>query len=850
MTSVSASLTDTVRQPRGDAPGKPSGSSVRFRSILATREGWIATALLLTMILSTVASVDRGRWATGTEIVYGLAIGAFVVGGVLLHVRVKGPIALALGLVLGLTVVYVLVGSLLPPVEDWSRLARMTARGTWIWLTDPVLRNASATGASVRSASGVLTPIPPLWTIGGAFVAFGNGAADFGYRIALWVQQGASGKAVTDNTVFLMTIGAIAWVQGLAGAWGLYRRQDVVLASLPTAIVLGTNATYTGDARAPFAIFLITVLLLAVTLNVASLQRRWLVLNVAFPSGLLFDVTVSSFVVICGLSLLALVGPRLGENPVSNAFWEYMGEQWSDMENASNRFFSGVNNPQKNSGAGRDRLTLSGPVKLTQRIVMTIASAKPEYWRGASYDVWTGKEWITSDRSPVTRSDKQPVIAGRFNRREKVTADITIQQSKSDLLYVPDEPTTLSVSYRMYAASPDAALMDFSAIRARRPAIPSLRYQVDAFASRASAEELRAAPPDNPEWVKRYTQLPDVPQKVRDLALTLGRGRKTSYDRATTVEQFLRRYPYTLDIKAVPPDRDAVEYFLFDAKQGYCDYFATSMVVLLRAQGVPARLATGYVTGSFDAVSGQYIITEEEAHSWPEVYFPNYGWITFEPSGYRPAIVRPEVPVSGNYAETPDCYEYGYTTFGECGDNGDPSALVGPITDDESASFVPGSLYFTWSAVADIAGWIAWAIAGVFGAIAVGIGAYRYGGDYLERRRPPREAVLHAYWQLTFFARLIGVGSPASQTPMEFATSLERRMDDAFTRPTNRFMRHLREAIGPPTGTPGVIATVYARTLYGGAIPTDQERRSVEETWRNLRWRLPFAFSTKEKASR
>ena len=850
MTSVSASLTDTVRQPRGDAPGKPSGSSVRFRSILATREGWIATALLLTMILSTVASVDRGRWATGTEIVYGLAIGAFVVGGVLLHVRVKGPIALALGLVLGLTVVYVLVGSLLPPVEDWSRLARMTARGTWIWLTDPVLRNASATGASVRSASGVLTPMPPLWTIGGAFVAFGNGAADFGYRIALWVQQGASGKAVTDNTVFLMTIGAIAWVQGLAGAWGLYRRQDVVLASLPTAIVLGTNATYTGDARAPFAIFLITLLLLAVTLNVASLQRRWLVLNVAFPSGLLFDVTVSSFVVICGLSLLALVGPRLGENPVSNAFWEYMGEQWSDMENASNRFFSGVNNPQKNSGAGRDRLTLSGPVKLTQRIVMTIASAKPEYWRGASYDVWTGKEWITSDRSPVTRSDKQPVIAGRFNRREKVTADITIQQSKSDLLYVPDEPTTLSVSYRMYAASPDAALMDFSAIRARRPAIPSLRYQVDAFASRASAEELRAAPPDNPEWVKRYTQLPDVPQKVRDLALTLGRGRKTSYDRATTVEQFLRRYPYTLDIKAVPPDRDAVEYFLFDAKQGYCDYFATSMVVLLRAQGVPARLATGYVTGSFDAVSGQYIITEEEAHSWPEVYFPNYGWITFEPSGYRPAIVRPEVPVSGNYAETPDCYEYGYTTFGECGDNGDPSALVGPITDDESASFVPGSLYFTWSAVADIAGWIAWAIAGVFGAIAVGIGAYRYGGDYLERRRPPREAVLHAYWQLTFFARLIGVGSPASQTPMEFATSLERRMDDAFTRPTNRFMRHLREAIGPPTGTPGVIATVYARTLYGGAIPTDQERRSVEETWRNLRWRLPFAFSTKEKASR
>ena len=82
--------------------------------------------------------------------------------------------------------------------------------------------------------------------------------------------------------------------------------------------------------------------------------------SVAFPSGLFFDVTASSLVVICGLALLALMGPRLGENPLSNAFWEVAGEQWSDMENVSNRFFSGVNNPQRGSGAGRDRLALAG----------------------------------------------------------------------------------------------------------------------------------------------------------------------------------------------------------------------------------------------------------------------------------------------------------------------------------------------------------------------------------------------------------------------------------------------------------------------------------------------------------
>ena len=106
----------------------------------------------------------------------------------------------------------------------------------------------------------------------------------------------------------------------------------------------------------------------------------------------------------------------------------------------------------------------------------------------------------------------------------------------------------------------------------------------------------------------------------------------------------------------MPPDQDWVDYFLFDSKQGYCDYFATAMVVLLRAEGVPARVASGFAPGDFDASTGISIVRENHAHTWVEAYFPRYGWITFEPSAIRPVPTRLEeapIPIPAAAQVTP-----------------------------------------------------------------------------------------------------------------------------------------------------------------------------------------------------
>lgn len=786
----------------------------RQRSLLQPEEGWLSVLLLLVMVFSTVWSIHQARWVEGTAILFPLALAGVGTGVVLAKSRLAPWLSLLLGLLGGLVVCFVVIGQLVPPLVDLPGAFFGTIGGTLAWAARPA-------GA------------PPVVS---AVQQFAANATEFGARIGLWTQLGATGRVSNDNAIFLLLIAYVAWLQGVIGAWGLFRMHDVLVAALPTGIALTTNAAYTGQAQAPFAIFIITLLLLAVSVNLATLQKRWERLTVEYPSGLLFDVTVSSFVVICLLAVLAFFGPRVSENPLSNAFWASMGEQWSEVENASNRLFSGVNSPQSGTGGGgRDRLVLSGPVQLSQRVVMQVQSEEPYYWRGATYDTWTGRDWLSNDKFPVNRTEKQAILPQRFGLRKRTKATFEVNQSRSDLIYTPDEPAQLSIPYKVLTRGGDGSLTDYASLRAKKPAIPSLKYSVEANTSIAGAQDLRAAPADIPEWVKRYTQLPDTPQRVRDLSNSLTRRFTTSYDKAVAIEQFLRRYPYTLDVKPPPADRDAVEYFLFDLKQGYCDYFASTMVVLLRAQGIPARLATGYVAGKFDNNTRKFVVTEEEAHSWPEVYFPTYGWMPFEPSGYRPPIVRPEESVAPVTGSSSDCYDYGeYGDYGQCTDYGADPNLDGLLPIDPGATNTVGvytpvssfqwrNIFLPLIGLLAVAGTAVWALA-------------RLGA----RQRSTREAVRRTYRHMTLAGALFGLRRKPSQTPLEYARTLTDQLSHTIENDRALATLRLREVIGVPNGAAEAIASSFVRAEYGQRDVSEAEREQVTDGWRELRWKMPI----------
>lgn len=130
----------------------------------------------------------------------------------------------------------------------------------------------------------------------------------------------------------------------------------------------------------------------------------------------------------------------------------------------------------------------------------------------------------------------------------------------------------------------------------------------------------------------RYLQLPEqLPERVKKLARDITAGKTTDYDRVKAIEEYLSAgFPYTLTPKATPKNRDFVDYFLFDLKEGYCSYYATAMTIMTRSLGIPARYVEGYILPPKASSGSTYEVTNEQAHAWVEVYFEGFGWIPFE----------------------------------------------------------------------------------------------------------------------------------------------------------------------------------------------------------------------------
>jgi hypothetical protein len=160
-----------------------------------------------------------------------------------------------------------------------------------------------------------------------------------------------------------------------------------------------------------------------------------------------------------------------------------------------------------------------------------------------------------------------------------------------------------------------------------------LRYEGVSRLPATPPAELRKAPSSYPDFVRQtYLQLPPLDPRIQQLAEQVTAGSRNEFDKALSIEQYLMaHYSYTLDLSG-PRAEDPLANFLFVRRSGHCEYFASAMTVMLRAVGIPARYVTGFLPGQYNDLGGDYIIRESDAHTWVEVYFPSYGWITFDPT--------------------------------------------------------------------------------------------------------------------------------------------------------------------------------------------------------------------------
>ncbi len=262
--------------------------------------------------------------------------------------------------------------------------------------------------------------------------------------------------------------------------------------------------------------------------------------------------------------------------------------------------------------------------------VFTVKSPVPSYWRLTSLDTFTGSIWESTD----TYQQVGHTLPGAPRPRRgqtSITEDFHIKNLDSIWLPAAFEPEAVTgagdVTYDPISAS----------LLTSRSTSDGLTYQVASVLPGAGLDAVTlthagALPAGGA--LRRYLQLPRaIPASVVALAHRITAGARTEYARAIDIERYLRGPLFTYSLHP-PTDGygiSALRTFLLDTRTGYCQQFAGSYAVLARIVGVPTRLAVGFVTGTEDA-SGTYHVTDADAHTWPEVYFPGDGWVPFEPT--------------------------------------------------------------------------------------------------------------------------------------------------------------------------------------------------------------------------
>jgi hypothetical protein len=280
-----------------------------------------------------------------------------------------------------------------------------------------------------------------------------------------------------------------------------------------------------------------------------------------------------------------------------------------------------------------------GEIKTTSRPVMHVRLDRRRLpldvkWRGATLSDFNGRAWFEPSADPKVIPPIDRRVFQLANDRERrrralephIGYRVTVNGLDSNVLFFAGVPEMVYIGQRELISRGDGSF------RLQHPLPEGSFYDVYSMLGEAKAgagEDAFLSSVDR----RRYLELPPrLDARIPELARNVARGAQSDDDRATAIAQYLRRrYGYTLELpsREVP---DPLAYFLFERKKGHCEYFASAMAVMLRTQGIPSRLVTGFQSGIWNPLTELYLIRASDAHSWVEAWLPGRGWATFDPT--------------------------------------------------------------------------------------------------------------------------------------------------------------------------------------------------------------------------
>ena len=267
-------------------------------------------------------------------------------------------------------------------------------------------------------------------------------------------------------------------------------------------------------------------------------------------------------------------------------------------------------------------LEVVGSVSQSAAVRFTVEADEAHYWRTGSFDRYTGDGWIRSGGESAYGGDLEEPPGETEFLLQRVDVETELQALPA--AWRPVEVST-SVADRTQVTGLGDLQLDGSVGAGES-------YQVVSAVVDPTAQELDDAGTDYPDAiVERYTQLPSsTPDRVGEQTAELVSAADTPYEAARLIEQWLRtNKEYSLDVDR--PEGNIADSFLFEMEAGYCTYYATTMVTMLRSQGIPARMAVGYNAGE-PVGDDRYAVRGLNSHAWVEVYFRDVGWVSFDPT--------------------------------------------------------------------------------------------------------------------------------------------------------------------------------------------------------------------------
>ncbi|HEX2194726.1 MAG TPA: transglutaminase domain-containing protein [Candidatus Limnocylindria bacterium] len=591
-----------------------------LRRYVQPREGWLALALLLVMLLSLGWSVQHTRWIDQTEFIVPIAIYGAVLGALLGLSRLSVVAVLPISAILGAgLLLWAIGGEYYPDASEAERLALA-----------------------------------------------GSEALDW---VRILVERGYGPQLVPYAIGFGLTM----WVTAFMAAYTIYRHHRVLDAILVVGVPLIANMSSTlVDLFVYLVLFMLAALLLwlraALIGREETWQRRRVNENVEVPAAIMR----SGILFIAGSIALAWVLTTVAVAAPLTAVWNNLDGVWRDARDRLDGVLGGLSNPDARfSGATfGNAYRIDGSFVSSEEPVLTIASQRAYYLRTATYDRYTGHGFARStvQERRVTAGEllfpgqtpEQPANPDAYDTQ---TVTISYAKSMGGALFTPGYPVQVTVPAVVLETNGQPIMGGFEAAST----VPAgTGYAVTALISTATKAQLNTAGQAYPDSITAmYLGTDGVSTRTRELALQIVRDARaeTPFEMAEALANFLRTDDTFQYQTEAPTPRDAeadiVDFFLFDpegGRTGYCEYYATAMAVMARTLGLPSRVAVGFAPGELVTAAGNegesnaYLVREGNAHAWAEIYFPGYGWERFEAT----KTIDPVLRLNGREAPGPE----------------------------------------------------------------------------------------------------------------------------------------------------------------------------------------------------